>query len=95
MVLANATLDTTKFSVNFDLQVDVPAPINIVITIKHFSNGAYVKSFLNVDTELCSFLKNKSQNLVFTNIFDYFRTMGKVGTRCPWKRVRIEHRFVM
>jgi Protein of unknown function (DUF1091) len=94
IVLANWTLDSTKISVNLNFIVDVPSPINIVVTVKHFSNGAYVKSFLNVDTELCSFLKTKNQNLVFKQIFDYVRTMGKVGTRCPLKRVRIEHRFV-
>jgi Protein of unknown function (DUF1091) len=93
IVSANSTLDDVKLSVNFDFMVDFPSPINVGFAIRHFSNGAYVKSFINIEIEFCSFLKTKHQNLVFRNVFDYIRKMGKMGTRCPLKRVRIYHGF--
>jgi Protein of unknown function (DUF1091) len=86
----NGTVEDAMITSYADFLVDVPAPIKVLLTLKHFSNGAYVRSFMNIEVEICGFLRTTDQNLVLRKIYEFMRSYGKIPNRCPLRRVRLK-----
>jgi Protein of unknown function (DUF1091) len=89
LVSMNASLQNGTITAYAEFFSDIPPPINFQLNLKHFSNGAYIKSFMNVEIDLCAFLKSTDQNPLFKKIFEFVRSFGKIFDRCPLKQVMI------
>jgi hypothetical protein len=83
----NTINDVSSLTINFEILAELVRPINVQINLKHFANGVYVKSFMNVKVEACDFFKATSSNLLAMNIYENLRSYGKIATRCPMKKV--------
>jgi Protein of unknown function (DUF1091) len=77
----------TKFSLYLNVLVDLE-DIFVEIRIRHYSNGAYVPSFLNLNVNFCDFLKMKKSVPVLEKIYNHFRQYGIFPEKCPIKKVR-------
>jgi Protein of unknown function (DUF1091) len=91
ILLANgSTLDsnnnTAALSIHFTTLIELKQPIVISFKLKQLQNGVYVKSFMNLDFELCGFYKSTGSNPVFKSVYSYARQFGIIPMRCPIKR---------
>jgi hypothetical protein len=86
-VSIDKTNGVSRITSYLEVSVDLDKPIVAQLNLKHFTNGAYVKSFMNIDVEACSFFKATSSNPIAMKVFDYVRQFGKIATRCPIKKV--------
>jgi hypothetical protein len=83
---SNATGEFT-LTAHVDILLELAEPTIIKLILKHFANGVYVKSFLAVNIDICTFFKATSSNPLFKKVYDFVRQFGKVVTRCPFKKV--------
>jgi hypothetical protein len=67
--------------------IDLEQPVIVRVTLNHFANGLYVKSFLNIEIDVCVFLKTTSGNPVFKRIYAETRQFGILPSKCPVKKV--------
>jgi hypothetical protein len=86
---ASSTNATGEFtlSAHVNILLEMAEPIIIKLILKHFDNGLYVKSFLVVNIDICTFFKATSSNPLFKKVYDFVRQFGKVVKRCPFKKV--------
>jgi Protein of unknown function (DUF1091) len=75
----------TKFSGYWETLIDIPS-FSTEISIKHWANGKYVKSFLHSKFDACQILKTMKSNQLFRFWNDRFRQYGKLPDRCPAKK---------
>jgi dihydroorotate dehydrogenase len=87
----NVSIDNTngvsRLNIHTDFLVELVKPIVAQINLKHFANGVYVKSFINIEVEACDFFKTSSSNPLANKFYEYARKFGKIATRCPIKKV--------
>jgi Protein of unknown function (DUF1091) len=78
--------NTTAVSIHFRTLIELKRPIFIRFNLKQMMNGAYVKSFLDMDFELCGFYKSTGMIPVFKTVYSYARQFGIIPMKCPIKR---------
>jgi Protein of unknown function (DUF1091) len=78
--------NTAALSVHFKTLVELKQPISIKFKLKQLTNGAYVKSFMDLDFELCGFYKSTGSNPVFKTLYSYAKKFGIIPTKCPVKK---------
>jgi hypothetical protein len=87
----NASIETrnglSSLTIHSNLLVELVKPIVVQLKLKHFANGVYVKSFINLEVEACDFFTTISSNPIANKIYEHVRKFGKIPTRCPIKMV--------
>jgi Protein of unknown function (DUF1091) len=75
-----------------ELLVDLES-VMVRLSVKHLSNGKYVKSFLNTEIDACLFFTTTKTVQFLRTWYDKMRCFGKLPTRCPVKKVRMNTSF--